>query len=463
MQKKCLNLKTYTITRIAGAAKNDTVELQKARELAFRLGELRKDLWNKYGGVQAWGANPDSLLRDFKVTNPPEKYLLDFKNWDKTASQVIDDIQMTHAAVREKVIKKIYARYPDKETRKELCCALKTLEYQKNNVLHRWVRNAFGRGHTQVNNHIVLCHKNGATFNRKNRLTEVVFNGLPIEGKNNRYEKITLKFKTGKVNLTGYATIIFHDDGVIRLHYPVKKEATKNVSNETIGVDKGYTEALYGSDNVAYGTGIGKIIAAQSDWLKAKMQNRNKLHALFKKTGNEAIRKNNLGRKTLDQRTNATQAQLKSIIRREVRVIFSKFGTVVCEDLSGKFGGKSKGKNANRKLSAWCKGEIHQALTEIADRTGSVLKVVNPAYTSQVDHLTGTLLGTRKGDRFIRYTGDVVQADYNAAMNILARDKDKDINRFTPYQKVKQILLKRTACFIEKMKFGGGVPIEGLA
>jgi hypothetical protein len=57
----------------------------------------------------------------------------------------------------------------------------------------------------------------------------------------------------------------------------------------------------------------------------------------------------------------------------------------------------------------------------------------------------------------------VVQADYNAAMNILARDQDKDINRFMPYQQVKQILLERTACFIEKMKFGGGVPIKGLA
>ena len=146
-----------------------------------------------------------------------------------------------------------------------------------------------------------------------------------------------------------------------------------------------------------------------------------------------------------------------------MRVIFSKVGTVVCEDLSGKFKNKSRGKNTNRKLSAWCKGEIHQALTEIADRTGSTIKIVNPAYTSQVDHLTGTLTGTRKGDCFIRYTGEVLQADYNAAMNILARDNDKDINRYTPYQKVKQILLKRTACFMESMKLGGGVPIEGLA
>ncbi len=376
---------------------------------------------------------------------------------------MLDDIQMTHAAIREQVIRNIYARYPEKAERTALCKALKTLAYQENNVLHRWVRDASGRGHTEIDNHIVLCHNNGAKFNRKNRITEVVFNGLPMEGKNNRYEKITLKFKTGKVNLVGYATIIFHEDGVIRLHYPIKKTATENTSIEKLGVDKGYTEALYGSDKQVYGAGIGKIISQQSDWLKAKMQNRHKLHALYKKTGNEAIRKNNLGRKTLDKRVKATQAQLKSVIRRDVRLIFAKFGTVVCEDLSGKFKGTSRGKNTNRKLSAWCKGEIHQALTEIADRTSSTIKIVNPAYTSQVDHLTGTLLGTRKGDCFIRYTGEVLQADYNAAMNILARDNDKEINRYTPYQKVKQILLKRTACFMESMRLGGGVPIEGLA
>lgn len=454
---------TYTVTQVADAAKNDAIEIQKARELAYRLGELRGDLWNKFGGVQAWGEKPDSLIRDFKQTNPPESYQLDFKNWDKTAAQVIDDIQMTHAAIRERVMRKIYARYPEKEQRSALCKALKTLAYQTNNVLHRWVRDAVGRGHTQVNHHIVICHNNGAKFNRKNRITEVVFNGLPIEGKNNRYEKITLRFKTGKVSLTGYATIIFHEDGIIRLHYPAKKTAAENTNIEKLGVDKGYTEALYGSDKQVYGVGIGKIISQQSDWLKAKMQNRHKLHALYKKTGNENIKKYNLGRKTLDKRVKTTQAQLKSVIRRDVSLIFSKFGTVVCEDLSGKFKHKSRGKNTNRKLSAWCKGEIHKALTEISDRTGSTIKIVNPAYTSQVDHLTGTLLGTRKGDCFIRYTGEVLQADYNAAMNILARDNDKDINRYTPYQTVKRILLQRTACFTEKMKLGGGVPIEGLA
>lgn len=457
-------MNTYTVTQIADAAKNEPVEIQKARELAYRLGYLRKDLWNKLGGIQAWGEKPDKILRAFKITNPPENYQLDFKNWDKTASQVIDDIQMTHAAIREKVVRQIYQRYPEKDQRIALCNRLKTLDYQAHPVLHRWVRNAFGRGHTCVNHHIVLCHKNGATFNRKGRITEVVFNGLPLAGKNNRYEKITLRFKTGKVNLTGYATIIFHEDGVIRLHYPIKKQATENSSTEKIGVDKGFSEALMGSNNKKYGEGIGKIISRQSDWMKTKMQRRHKLHALYQKTGNIHILKNNLGKKTLNNKTRKTQAQLKSLIRFDIKKIFKEYKTVVCEDLSKSFKSKkSLGKNTHRKLSAWCKGEIHKALTETADRTSSTLKIVNPAYTSQVDYLTGTLLGTRKGNCFIRYTGEVIQADYNAAQNILARVNDKEIDRYTPYQKVKQILLKRTACFIEKMKFGGGVPIEGLA
>jgi hypothetical protein len=48
-------MKTYTVTQIADAAKNDAEAIQKARELAYRLGGLRCDLWNKFGGVQAWG------------------------------------------------------------------------------------------------------------------------------------------------------------------------------------------------------------------------------------------------------------------------------------------------------------------------------------------------------------------------------------------------------------------------
>ncbi len=70
-------MNSYTVTQISDAAKNEATEIQKARALAYRLGGLRKDLWNKFGGVQAWGAKPDKLLKEFKLTHPPENYRLE--------------------------------------------------------------------------------------------------------------------------------------------------------------------------------------------------------------------------------------------------------------------------------------------------------------------------------------------------------------------------------------------------
>ncbi|MCP4701169.1 MAG: transposase, partial [Gammaproteobacteria bacterium] len=68
----------------------------------------------------------------------------------------------------------------------------------------------------------------------------------------------------------------------------------------------------------------------------------------------------------------------------------------------------------------------------------------NAAYTSQIDSRNGCLAGVRKGDLFHCEDGEVLQADENAARNVLARLHDPGIDRWTPYKKVKSILLERT-------------------
>jgi transposase len=70
--------------------------------------------------------------------------------------------------------------------------------------------------------------------------------------------------------------------------------------------------------------------------------------------------------------------------------------------------------------------------------------LVNGAYTSQTDSTNGLLEGKRKGDKFYRVNGDVLQADHNAALNVLARLNDSEISRFTPYKEVRRILLSRS-------------------
>ena len=66
------------------------------------------------------------------------------------------------------------------------------------------------------------------------------------------------------------------------------------------------------------------------------------------------------------------------------------------------------------------------------------------AFTSQMDSTNGLLEGKRKGDKFYRANGDVLQADHNAALNVLARLDDREISRFTPYKEVRRILLSRS-------------------
>ena len=69
--------------------------------------------------------------------------------------------------------------------------------------------------------------------------------------------------------------------------------------------------------------------------------------------------------------------------------------------------------------------------------------LVNPAYTSQIDSRTGLLQGTRRGDRFYGLDGVVLDADTNAARNILQRMYDDEITLYTPYREVKRLLLDR--------------------
>lgn len=85
------------------------------------------------------------------------------------------------------------------------------------------------------------------------------------------------------------------------------------------------------------------------------------------------------------------------------------------------------------------------ALDMVSNRRGSSVVLVNAAYTSQIDSISGLLLGDRVGGRFYRINGDVLDADINAARNVLARLYDNEIQLYTPYRKVKEILQARTA------------------
>lgn len=120
------------------------------------------------------------------------------------------------------------------------------------------------------------------------------------------------------------------------------------------------------------------------------------------------------------------------------------------EDLTSLIAGKFS-KNVSRRLSSWTKGVIAEAIENVSRRRGSTVHYVNAAYTSQMDSRNGTLSGNRSGDKFYCENGEVLQADVNAARNVLARLYDREIGRWMPYQQVKSILLERTECLRLKL------------
>ena len=101
-------------------------------------------------------------------------------------------------------------------------------------------------------------------------------------------------------------------------------------------------------------------------------------------------------------------------------------------------------KAQKRKLARWVKGYMQERLEYIASLRQIEIRKVNPAYTSQICHKCGRF-GTRNGKVFRCPQCGSMDADINAAHNIHERDKDSEITLYTPYKKVKEILMSRTA------------------
>ena len=474
MARKTIDHKTeYAVTRIGYCVGGD---VEKAREMAARAGHLRSDIWNKFGSLQCWGISHQKLYKEFQKTNPTQRYKLDQKQWQKTFERVINEIHAAQEAAKTAVIKKIYRTFkPEKDRsgkiienscfRRELCQSLNSLQWMDYPLLHRWMRSAYHRGHSWVNNQICVGIRNGAVVKRVSRnVVSVTISGERISKR--KYEKLTLWFKVGRTTPTGLFQIIFDDvTGEVRLHFPKIVPRKKAKGQGKSGLDKGFTEAFTDSNGVVYGEKIGQVMTNSVAKRHSRGRGRNQLYQIALKKNKKHIFRCNLGKKRHQRRENRKRATLNSMVRHGVNQFFEQYNHGITEDLSFVVKGKTlakkrmrpcggflrKGtrtKQLNRNLAEWCKGTLQKALSEISYRRQSLTTVVNAAYTSQVDHRYGVLLGTRNGDQFFTFDGEVFQADCNAARNIEARATDPDISLYMKSLDVRKVLIKRTVSFL---------------
>jgi len=137
----------------------------------------------------------------------------------------------------------------------------------------------------------------------------------------------------------------------------------------------------------------------------------------LKSKGTKSARKhlNKLRHKEHNQNKNQSHLVANEILKTDA-------DTIALENLKGIKAKKHKFQNKNR-ISQVPLAELRRIVTYKAENQGKTILLVNPAFTSQTDSITGKREGERKGRRFYAKSGLVYDADLNASRNIANRSK----------------------------------------
>jgi transposase len=409
------------------------------------------------GSLKSWSQHKFTLEKQFRETHPPSKYGLTAKLYERTLYKCLDEIHAYHEAIKTAVVKEIYQKTTDELERQYYLYLLShrfwiDLNTKRAKWLHRIIRKHFHRGHTWVRNQIVY---NVGMYSCKRRGNKSYLELATLK----KGKRISLPLH-GNPDIRGEIKVIIQAGNRVEIHYPVKvlKLEPTHPPTKGVGVDRGFTEVYVDSEGKFYGSGFGKLIQSEVSQRVERGRKRGKLHSLAQKyerlglhSKAQNIRKNNLGLIKMNRQKRVLEGRLKTLVFTATVQLFTEYATVYYEDLTEPIKDKKglKGRTA-AKMSAWCKGTVKKALEQVSARLSGQAKAVNAAYTSQVDHRYGVLLGERKADSFHCFDGVVLQSDVNAARNILARKDDAEISQYMKFTKVKSILLGRTELFLEQ-------------
>ena len=429
--------------------------LPALRAVCKAMAFVRADLWRRYGALQNVGKSAADIRKEITTQGWYAPLQVDGTIRAETTKDVVNDILTYKAAACMKVRQAIARRTSDATERKRLYRLLGDDKWLEDTYLHRMMRKHFRHGVARCDNQFVVRSDRHESRIVGGRLT------ITIRIARQYGEPIVLTTNSsGKnVDITGCNLRIILKDDRVEIHYATSKSEGRPCGTAGVGVDKGYTEAFTDSDGDHHGAQFGAVMTAYSDKVAKTGQARNRLHALEKAhrvagriAKADRIRSNNLGRVKLGSRRERAHEQLRTIAYQAAHSIVDKAAMVGSEDLTSLIRGKNQWRHYNRRMSAWAKGVLAQALEEVCVQRGAMHVVVNAAYTSQMDSFTGLLEGRREGDKFYRANGDVLQADFNAARNVKLRMDDPEITRYMPYLQVKHILLSRSSGATERQQ-----------
>lgn len=238
--------------------------------------------------------------------------------------------------------------------------------------------------------------------------------------------------------------ILDRDKKRIAIHKLIQSHQKLFALTTPLGIDKGLATLISCSNGNEYGYQFSKLNTDYAEVLTEKNSHRNQMRAKYGQLGSINYHKFRNRHKA------RLQAKVNQIVQQ--MIIKEKPSVIVKEDLSFTKESLPNDKNkhmakVHRKLNQWVKGYLNQRLEYYCNKYHIPFVDVNPAYTSQYCPNCGHHFAKRYGNHNelvdCNHCG-TMNANIAAAKNILSRRDDLEINLYTPYEKVKQILDARS-------------------
>jgi len=447
-------------------------KLGELYEIAKRYVSVKNNIFQRYGSLSGlqYLSYPRQIRDEWVKTRHADKFNMQARYWKQALEEAFSNIQsnwsngfnkIRHSLHRNQSFskdEKHYAFYllkatdllykavalesftiPDKFQNMKIIRRDKIHKYLKNR-LRKYTGNKpyqFKNRSFQIDHNMYNIYKDV-----KGRLWIGIMGLTPRK-------RIMLQMSSS-VEPVGNLRIVLKDKN-IEIHNAVKVAVKETMMGELKAVDKGFTTVITSSSGKKYGEGFSEILKTESNRFSEKNKNRNKLRSLsdkYEKRGDivkaEVIKKNNLGRKKYFYQKQINLNEIKRIINLSLNQFIKEErpAVLVTEDLTFTNWNRKLSKKVKRYFSSWLKGYLQEQIDYKTLLNGIQQVVVNPAYGSQVCHLCRRF-GVRRGDKFYCEIHGVLDADHNAALNYLARMSDTEINIYTPYRKVKDILRER--------------------
>lgn len=219
-------------TRIAYSKGLNKGKYAELKQQAALLGQVRTDVWQRYGSVAGVGLG-DRSIRD-KWLEENRQFAVSANAWKETLRDVIADIKANREAAKVVARRAILKHTDDQNEQRRFFQLLRRDQWTEEPYLRRIMRRICVRGHSHTHNQIVVRSDNYTTFSTKGKAW-IKIPGLK-KGK-----RIPIPLNTTE-NPTGTLRLILRDE-CVEVHYSVEVKPKKDCGTAVLGVRQG----IYGS------------------------------------------------------------------------------------------------------------------------------------------------------------------------------------------------------------------------